>query len=998
MADYNFDSTIPGNTTNVKQDNINSRQNELILQNNFKGTSAPSNPVEGQDWYDQTNKQKKWYDGSIWQDADLNSKVYKDVLGSYGSLNSLEQRLSVSIDDDGTLKTNVAANISEFKSTGYTFTFISANSFTVPSDVTSVFVQGLAIEAMSATSTPSYSYSHVKSSSYANSVTTVILYDSILDATLEDIRYGILYNGLPYQINNANLQIEEATGYGVISGFNYSFDVTPGMNIHISSGVVHMASGNRFSIPVTSFIIPTADSTNPRIDLIYVSSVGVVSYLAGTPSVNPAVPTLPNGGFSLGNVSVAANATTVIYIDTRMFKARYQNYSVINALDFGVKGNGIDDDTVNLQRVINYANSKNIKEVILPYNSRILISSTIELGDVILLGGNCLASFTWVNQNGDDGTISGGAISDKVKGNFIIWNSPISDTTSDWFTVNGDGGVVGVYFYDAKQLFNTWTTTGTADILGSTIYQPIVRGHAINFISGQNHTLKICGFVNCYNAIYHYNGDKLYINDIFISPINECITVHGLSAGAKISNINIYPQWSNVYGTSGPSSHVNGWADNHGSGIKIGTFDNTLIEETIIDNLEVIGVIDGVIMGGKGVSVTNFKIDNCLRPFTIAGASNSSYHRIVQGWATSFYGYATRNITDGTAYVIKISGTGHVQIGNVVSPRSDGYGIWCPGNDWNLIISNAQIFQNNYKAYSLGSNSTSGGHLYLSNAYAYGLNSSSNGIAFELGNFAKTYISSISAAGNFSSLFNYIGSGNIRNIVGNIDLSGVDQPNYSNGTIQRSLYTTFDASIDRSSTAYSYGVKLAISNAGGTTGTSGIAVRNYDGSGGGSTCLALAPSVGANPYPLVEASPADVSFKPVNDNQVSLGTAGKRYSTVYAATGTINTSDARLKTNIKTSDLGLDFILNLKPVSYTWISGGFTVDDEGNKIEHVGKRTHYGMLAQDVGDLIGTKDFAGYIYDKDTDSYGLRYEEFIAPMIKAIQELKNEIAILKSKI
>ena len=50
---------------------------------------------------------------------------------------------------------------------------------------------------------------------------------------------------------------------------------------------------------------------------------------------------------------------------------------------------------------------------------------------------------------------------------------------------------------------------------------------------------------------------------------------------------------------------------------------------------------------------------------------------------------------------------------------------------------------------------------------------------------------------------------------------------------------------------------------------------------------------------------------------------GNRFwKTIYSNTGTINTSDQRLKTNILSSDLGLDFINKLNPVSYKFIEGG----------------------------------------------------------------------------
>ena len=70
-----------------------------------------------------------------------------------------------------------------------------------------------------------------------------------------------------------------------------------------------------------------------------------------------------------------------------------------------------------------------------------------------------------------------------------------------------------------------------------------------------------------------------------------------------------------------------------------------------------------------------------------------------------------------------------------------------------------------------------------------------------------------------------------------------------------------------------------------------------------------------------------------------------------------------------------------------------------------GKRTHYGLIAQDVKivlDEMGltTNDFAGYMAAdpiENTD-LGLRYEEFLSPMIKAIQELSSKVDRLEAEI
>ena len=147
------------------------------------------------------------------------------------------------------------------------------------------------------------------------------------------------------------------------------------------------------------------------------------------------------------------------------------------------------------------------------------------------------------------------------------------------------------------------------------------------------------------------------------------------------------------------------------------------------------------------------------------------------------------------------------------------------------------------------------------------------------------------------------------------------------------------------------------------------------------------------------------AFFPENDNAEDLGILTKRFDDVFATNGTINTSDKNEKNTIVTSDLGLDFVNKLTPVSYKF----------NNKT-----RTHYGLIAQDIETVLSSisktaTDFAGFCKDQITtktvfdeqgyaedvaletpfDRYGLRYHEFIAPMIKAIQELSAKVTALE---
>ena len=137
------------------------------------------------------------------------------------------------------------------------------------------------------------------------------------------------------------------------------------------------------------------------------------------------------------------------------------------------------------------------------------------------------------------------------------------------------------------------------------------------------------------------------------------------------------------------------------------------------------------------------------------------------------------------------------------------------------------------------------------------------------------------------------------------------------------------------------------------------------------------------------------SLRPATDNAVTLGASGARWSAVWAVTGTIQTSDVRQKTDIAPSDLGLDFILALQPVKYRWVVGGH---EDG--VARGGRRTHYGLLAQQVQTALGDRDFAGHILVDPADpesEQGLRYDAFIAPLIAAVQELTKRVGELEAR-
>lgn len=148
------------------------------------------------------------------------------------------------------------------------------------------------------------------------------------------------------------------------------------------------------------------------------------------------------------------------------------------------------------------------------------------------------------------------------------------------------------------------------------------------------------------------------------------------------------------------------------------------------------------------------------------------------------------------------------------------------------------------------------------------------------------------------------------------------------------------------------------------------------------------------------------SFQPSPDNTMKLGNSSNRWTTVYATTGTINTSDERLKEQIKPiDDAALRAWEKVEYVQYKWKDA---IEAKGD-----GARWHFGLIAQRVKEAFESEGLNAFEYgllcydkweaqteDKDEnghitkhaqeagDRYGIRYEEALA----------LECAYLRSKL
>ena len=120
------------------------------------------------------------------------------------------------------------------------------------------------------------------------------------------------------------------------------------------------------------------------------------------------------------------------------------------------------------------------------------------------------------------------------------------------------------------------------------------------------------------------------------------------------------------------------------------------------------------------------------------------------------------------------------------------------------------------------------------------------------------------------------------------------------------------------------------------------------------------------------------------NNQIRMGNTSITYAGVQVAWSI--TSDKRWKSEIKTSNLGLNFVKALNPVCYV------RKNDET-------KKTEYGFIAQEVEALLNASGAGnnGIITKDDEGLLSMRYNDLIAPMVKAIQEQQGMIELLKTQ-
>jgi hypothetical protein len=125
-------------------------------------------------------------------------------------------------------------------------------------------------------------------------------------------------------------------------------------------------------------------------------------------------------------------------------------------------------------------------------------------------------------------------------------------------------------------------------------------------------------------------------------------------------------------------------------------------------------------------------------------------------------------------------------------------------------------------------------------------------------------------------------------------------------------------------------------------------------------------------------------------NEVNLynGSVTARFQGAAAAWSFV--SDARDKKDIEDLELGLDFVNKLKPRKFKWDLRDSDVDKD---------KEASGFIAQEVKEVLDEmeNDYTGIVDTNNPDQYTVSQANIIPMLVKAIQELKAEIELLKSK-
>jgi len=143
------------------------------------------------------------------------------------------------------------------------------------------------------------------------------------------------------------------------------------------------------------------------------------------------------------------------------------------------------------------------------------------------------------------------------------------------------------------------------------------------------------------------------------------------------------------------------------------------------------------------------------------------------------------------------------------------------------------------------------------------------------------------------------------------------------------------------------------------------------------------------------------------NNNFTFGNSTTDSNISFGATSITAPSDIRLKENIQDEEVGLDFINDLRPVTFQWkkekdIPSDMKAYKEGSETRTMNGKYNHGFIAQEVKEVIDNYNLKeGFEMWKEDEADGRQRlgEAALMPMmVKAIQELSAKIEELEAQI
>ena len=187
-----FEQLIDGNTQfrnlyNYVQGSLNT------LKSQFSGTSAPNSPVAGQQWFNTTDNNTYQYKvdlltGIGYWDNTSPTELQAEIELARGTNASLNARLSIGINGDGTFKEAVPVTANTWVNEENTITYLTTATFKVNGDVRSVYIADRAIKLTQTTSRTSY----VSSTALDAGNTVITVKGGAVDSGLTAVAYSTM--------------------------------------------------------------------------------------------------------------------------------------------------------------------------------------------------------------------------------------------------------------------------------------------------------------------------------------------------------------------------------------------------------------------------------------------------------------------------------------------------------------------------------------------------------------------------------------------------------------------------------------------------------------------------------------------------------------------------------------------------------------------------------------------------------------------------------------